>query len=143
MRFAFFVTILIFFTSCYTKKQAIKKFCHQDSAKVELRIIDTVVVKEIQADTVFSIELDSIILVKDRLEIKYRKIRDSIYLEGKCLADTIIKEMPVNISVPCNCPPIPELPWYLKVRDWLIYIMAAFGSLVLIVHYFNKSMSKR
>lgn len=131
---------LILISSCYTKKQAIKKFCHQDSAKVELRIIDTVVVKEIQADTVFSIELDSIILVKDRLEIKYRKIRDSIYLEGKCLADTIIKEIPVNISVPCNCPPIPEMPWYIIARNWIIYFFAAIGFLVILLKGFNKAI---
>ena len=142
MRFEFFATFLIFFTSCYTKKQAINKFCHQDSVKVELRVIDTVVVKEVKADTVFSIEIDSIVLVQDRLEIRYRKIRDSIYLEGKCKADTFIKEIPVNISVPCNCPPIPELPWYLVARNWLIYLFAIIGFVFTILHYFNKWMQK-
>lgn len=137
------ISLLIFFSSCYTKKQAITKFCHQDSARIELRIIDTVVVKEIKADTIFSIEVDSIILVQDRLEIRYKKIRDSIYLEGKCKADTFIKEIPVNVSVPCNCPPAPEKTWYWIVFDWLIYILAAFGAFVLIVHYLNIFISKR
>ena len=46
-----FLLLSLLITGCYTKKQAINKFCHQDSARVELRIIDTVVVKEIKADT--------------------------------------------------------------------------------------------
>ncbi len=133
-----FLLLSILMTGCYTKKQAINKFCHQDSARVELRIIDTVVVKEIKADTVFSIELDSIVLVQDRLEIRYRKIRDSIYLEGKCKADTFIKEIPVKISVPCNCPPIPEIPWYIIARNWLICYFAVAGFVTLFLKWFNK-----
>jgi hypothetical protein len=138
-----FLLLSFLMTGCYTKKQAIRKFCHQDSARIELRIIDTVVVKEIKADTVFSIELDSIILVQDRLEIRYRKIRDSIYLEGKCKADTFIKEIPVNVSVPCNCPSAPEKPWYWKVFDWLVYVLAVIGAFVLLTHYFNKLISAK
>lgn len=137
-----FILAFLMLTSCYTKNQAINKFCHQDSAKVELRIIDTIVVYEIKADTIFSIELDSIILVQDRLEIKYKKIRDSIFLEGKCLADTFIKEIPIKVAVPCNCPPIPEREWYLKVIDYLIYILAGIGLLVILIHYFNDFVKK-
>jgi len=136
-----FSLLSLIMTGCYTKKQAIRKFCHQDSARIELRIIDTILVKEVKADTVFSIELDSIILVQDRLEIRYRKIRDSIYLEAKCKADTIIKEIPVNVSVPCNCPSAPEKTWYWIVFDWLIYILASIGAFILLTHYFNKFIS--
>ena len=77
-------------------------------------------------------------MVQDRLEIRYRKLRDSIYLEGKCKADTFIKEIPVKISVPCNCPPIPEKPWYKIAFDWLLYILAAIGFVVLFLKWFNK-----
>ena len=131
---------LVLISSCYTKKQAINKFCHQDSARVELRIIDTVIVKEIKADTVFSINIDSVFIQKDKLQIKYLRKNDTIYLEGKCLADTIIKEIPVNVSVPCNCPPIPEMPWYIIARNWIIYFFAAIGLVLTIIHYFNKLM---
>ena len=133
-----FLLLSLLMTGCYTKKQAINKFCHQDSAQIELIIVDTVVVKEIKADTVFSIELDSIVLVQDRLEIRYRKIRDSIYLEGKCKADTFVKEIPVKISVPCNCPPKPMLKWYLTVLKWLIYFFAVIGFVTLFLKWFNK-----
>lgn len=142
MRLVFSFILLISFTSCYTKKQAINKFCHQDSARVELRIIDTVVVQEIKADTIFSINVDSVFIQKDKLQIKYLRKNDTIYIEGKCLADTIIKEIPVNVSVPCNCPPIPEMPWYIIVRNWIIYFFAVIGLVFTILHYFNKLMQK-
>jgi hypothetical protein len=135
-----FLLLSMLMTSCYTKKQAINKFCHQDSVRVEIRIVDTVIVKEIKADTIFSINIDSVFIQKDKLQIKYLRKNDTIYLEGKCEADTIIKEIPVNISVPCNCPPIPELPWYIIARNWIIYFFAAIGFLVILLKGFNKAI---
>jgi hypothetical protein len=56
----------------------------------------------VHADTVFSTVLDTVILTKDKLSIRYIKVRDSIYLSGECVGDTvyITKEIPIRFTTP-------------------------------------------
>jgi hypothetical protein len=122
-----FVVILL--SSCYTKKQAIDKFCHQDTAEIVVRIHDTTIVESIITDTVFSASIDSFVVTKDKLVIKYLKIRDSIYLSGEYKGDTIYKIREIAVKAPCNCPPEYVPGFWDKVKTWL----AVFGILSLIV----------
>lgn len=70
----------------------------------ELKIYDTVVISDtmtipqVEADTVFYLDSihDTIILQKDRLEITLNRIHDTLYVRGKCEADTII----IHRSIP-------------------------------------------
>jgi hypothetical protein len=122
-------------SSCYTKKQAIDKFCHQDTAVVMVEIHDTTIVERIVADTVFSASIDSFIVTKDKLIIKYLKIRDSIYLSGEYKGDTIFKFIDRPIKVPCNCPPeyVPGF-W-----DMFWKVMGVIGIILLLFVFWNLS----
>lgn len=52
-------------------------------------IKDTIITKEVKSDTAFFYLVDSIIVTNEKLEIKYIKKNDTIYLSGKCKSDTI------------------------------------------------------
>jgi hypothetical protein len=98
-------------SSCYTKKQAISKFCKSDSVSVTIH--DTIRTETLRVDSVFSVNLDTILLTKDRLSIRYIKVRDSIYLSGECKGDSII--ITKEIKVPCTIPSISSI----RFNDWL------------------------
>ncbi len=53
---------------------------------------DTVTFPQAVVDTLFSLRdiQDSIFVQNDHLEIKINRIRDTLYLKGKCEADTVI-----------------------------------------------------
>ena len=78
--------------SCYTKNQAIEKFCSQDTASVMVTIHDTIRTETIRTDTIFNDTVDSVYITKDKLEIVYVKKFGKVYIEGKCKGDTIYYE---------------------------------------------------
>jgi len=61
-------------------------------------ISDTMTIPQVEADTAFYLDSihDTIILHKDRLEITINRIHDTLYIRGKCKADTII----IHRSIP-------------------------------------------
>jgi len=61
---------------------------------------DTLFVSQIQHDTTFIDRGDTVFIEKDRLKIKYYRdiVTDSIFIEGICEADTVIKEIPITIQ---------------------------------------------
>lgn len=101
-------------TGCYTKKQAIEKFCRQDTISMEVTIFDTVETETIKVDTFFKASIDSFTVLKDKLLIKYILKNDTIYLSGKCIGDTIFIEKQVPINVAANCPQekLTYLEWF-------------------------------
>jgi hypothetical protein len=99
----YFVFILIFFACSPIKRhqRLVRKypFVHTvDSVK----LIDTIrlTTNKVQTDTVVheSLLFDTIILTKDNLTVKVLKIRDSIYISGKC--DTIFINKVVERTIP-------------------------------------------
>ena len=124
--------------SCYTKQQAIEKFCSKDTASVILTIHDTIITDSIQTDTIFNETVDSVFITKDKLEIVYVKKFGKIYIEGKCKGDTIYYEKKVLIEVPVDCP---KLVWYkqLGADYWYILPLLAFIILFFLYHIFSKS----
>jgi hypothetical protein len=111
--------------SCYTKQQAIEKFCSKDTAQVILTIHDTIITETIRTDTVFNDTVDSVYITKDKLEIVYVKKFGKVYIEGKCKGDTIYYEKKVLIEVPIDCP---KQSWFdqmiLEAKWWLLIIIA-------------------
>jgi len=111
--------------SCYTKQQAIDKFCNKDTASVMVTIHDTIIIDSIQVDTVFSDTIDSVYITKDKLEIVYVKKFGKIYIEGKCKGDTIYYEKKVLVEVPVDCP---KQSWFdqmiLEAKWWILAIIA-------------------
>jgi hypothetical protein len=111
MRIIVIILALLMLSSCYTKKQSIRKFCKSDSVSVTIH--DTIRTETLRVDSVFSVNLDTILLTKDRLSIRYIKVRDSIYLSGECLGDTIY--LTKQIKVPCTIPSISSI----RFNEWL------------------------
>ena len=111
--------------SCYTKQQAIDKFCSKDTAQVILTIHDTIITETIRTDTIFNDDVDSVYITKDKLEIVYVKKFGKVYIEGKCKGDTIYYEKKVLIEVPIDCP---KQSWFdqmiLEAKWWLLVIIA-------------------
>lgn len=111
-------------SSClYTKKRAIEKFCTTDSVAVSVLVHDTFIIKSIKVDTMFNASIDTFTIIKDRLEIRYKKVGEKIFIQGECKGDTIYKTKFVNVQVPIIKP---KLAWweiaYLNIRDWLAVI---------------------
>jgi hypothetical protein len=101
--------ILIFLlTSCgptfYLKKaeRALKK-AEQLGAKTGVDTIYAerlVFVDSIRVDSIFSSKVDdTVYLTKDRLKVKYVRLPgDSVFIEGRCEADTIKIQVPVSVT---------------------------------------------
>lgn len=101
------LSVLIIFyivsTSCTPQKRLdrlIRKY--PELVKIDTAIVhDTVHTETIKADTVFKdttyfrLLRDTITVTNDRLTIRQYHYRDSIFIEGECLGDTIIKEIAV------------------------------------------------
>lgn len=104
--------------------------------KDTLIINDTILLNEIQKDTVVSLErlTDTFYLEKDKLSVKLIKIHDSVYIDAKCKSDTVFynKEIPVEKIIYKNYPkPIQ------KIIDNLWIYLCLF--LLLIIAYFKLS----
>jgi hypothetical protein len=111
--------------SCYTKNQAIEKFCSKDTASVMVTIHDTIRTETIRTDTIFNDTVDSVYITKDKLEIVYVKKFGKVYIEGKCKGDTIYYEKKVLIEVPIDCP---KQSWFdqmiVEAKWWILIIIA-------------------
>jgi hypothetical protein len=124
--------------SCYTKQQAIEKFCNKDTASVIVTIHDTIIVDSIQVDTVFNDTVDSIFITKNKIQIKYIKIGNKIEIVGKCKGDTIYYEKKVLIEIPVNCP---KLSWYKQLGADYWYILPLLILFYFAIAYFHKIMN--
>jgi hypothetical protein len=120
-----YLILILLLSSCYTKQNAINKFCKNDTIQTTITVHDTIIIDSIQVDTVFSDTIDSVFITKDRIEIRYIKKFGKIYIEGKCKGDTIYYEKKVIVEVPINCP---KLSWLNQMAIdslwWLIVIIA-------------------
>jgi hypothetical protein len=118
MKKLLFAVLLL--SSCYTKNQAIEKFCNKDTIQVSTVIHDTIIIDSVQVDTVFNESIDSVFITKDKIEIRYIKKYGKIYLEGKCKQDSFIYYKKIFLKVPIDCP---KLPWYKQYAAdyWFIW----------------------
>ena len=120
-----YLILILLLSSCYTKQNAINKFCKNDTIQFTTTIHDTIIIDSVQVDTFFSDTIDSVYITKDKIEIRYVKKFGKIYIEGKCKGDTIYYEKKVIVEVPINCP---ELSWLNQMAIdslwWLIVIIA-------------------
>jgi hypothetical protein len=121
-----YLLILLFLTSCATSRnKCIEKYCSQDTVSKTVVIHDTIITEQVTKDTVFSTSVDTVILTKDKLIIKYIRFRDSVYLSGTYEADTIVRTDTVTVSIPVNCPV--ESDWGRVKSIWWILLLC-FGA---------------
>jgi len=97
-----FITILLLLSSCSPQRRLERLVAHHP----ELRIADTLLIRDtlirpaIVADTSFPLSkmTDTVVISRDRLEIKLVRINDTIRIKGKCKADTIIRELRIPVE---------------------------------------------
>ena len=100
--------IIFLLSSCgptfYLKKaeRALKK-AEQLGAQVQVDTIykeHLVFVDSIRVDSIFTSKVgDTVYISKDRLKIKYVHLKgDSVFIEGKCEADTVKIQVPVSVT---------------------------------------------
>jgi hypothetical protein len=84
-------------------------------------------VPEIVKDTIFQSKAgDTVYIHKERLLIKYIHLKgDSVEIEGKCEADTVIKEVVVTIHKEIDAPPCEQ-----KVKWWYLIIALLVGGFI-------------
>lgn len=81
-----------------------------------------VTTKLVERDTVLlNVPGDTITITRDKLRVKVKVMRDSIYVKGECLPDTIKVIVPVQVNKTIDAPR--GLPWWL----WLIVAAAGVG----------------
>jgi hypothetical protein len=131
---------LLLLSSCYTKNQAIEKFCNKDTVQVSTVIHDTIFIDSIQVDTVFSQDVDSVYLVKDKIEIRYIKKYGKIYLEGKCKGDTVFYTKEVFIKAPVLTK---KLVWYKQLAADYWFILPLILVILVLLSFIRKWLNKQ
>ena len=102
---------------------------------------DTIQIESVQVDTSFVedpfVDQDTIIVIKDKVTIKYIRKDSMIYLSGECEGDTIYieKEIPVDNVV------VRERTFAEKAKEWT-YLLFAVAALLLVVRIFFKDVFK-
>ena len=123
IRYSFFPIILILLVSSFTACSPQRRLQRLVARHPELRLADTVLVTDtlftaaITADTAFPLTrlTDTVVISRDKLEIKLVQIRDTIHVTGACKADTIVRELRVPVEriklVKAEAGWLSKLPW--------------------------------
>jgi hypothetical protein len=112
---ALIVWLYFSLTSCYTQKKCVEKFCKADT----ITIHDTIRTESVQTDTIFSVQVDSITIIKDKLKVVYKRIHDSVYISGECAGDTIYYTRQVPVFHP------EQTMWQkaIDLKMWLLVLL--------------------
>lgn len=114
-----FLLVLIACTPQRRFDRLVKKYPYlltSDTLVVRDTIRDTIriTVPEVQVDTIVSIKelYDTIVLGKDRIKVKVWRVKDKVYINGKC--DTVYIEKPIERIVYRKIPVkyYEKTPWY-------------------------------
>jgi len=128
----FFILISILAISCSPQKR-LARLVHKHPELMQMDTIhirDTFITKQVSIDTFFSSKLDSFVIVKDNITIKYIRQHDTIRISVTQPADTIIhlKSIPVQkVVVKIVKKPVPV---------WVFIVMGFLG-LFFIITFIN------
>lgn len=94
-----------------------------------ITITDTIVTSSVKSDTILYNQptTDTVIIKKEKLTIKYFNTRDSIFIEGKCDPDTIIKEIPVKVNT------INPVKYETKTPTWAYMLLGILLFIIIII----------
>ncbi len=143
----YLVPLLFLVISCTPQRRfdrLVKKYPYlltSDTLVVRDTIRDTIriIVPEVSVDTVVSIKelYDTIVLEKDRVKVKVWRVKDKVYIDGKC--DTIYIEKPIERVVYRKIPVkyYQKTPWYKILLNNVLGIL-----LILLVIYITYRIIK-
>ncbi len=116
-----FILFLCLIVSCSPSYRLNRLLALHPELKIPdtLFIRDSLIVPQVQVDTMFDFKTirDTVIIQKDRLQIKLRRIHDTLFLTGKCKGDTVYinRKIPVEkikiVKVDKIDNLISKLPW--------------------------------
>ena len=118
---AFLLVLLIYFSSCNPAKR-IARIVKRNPDLVKVDTVwqkDTIIFPSVTKDSTFRFyHHDTVVLKKDNLTVKYFFNYDStVYLQGKCDADTVFKYYPVQVN---SLTVAKSLTWKQKIKVWLL-----------------------
>ena len=131
----------VLLAACSPQRRLARLVEHHPELKTAdtLCITDTVTLPGVTADTAVPVSVisDPVIVERERLQIIIRKVRDTLYIRGKCKPDTVIirRQIPVeriHIIRPDNRSAlIRRIPWIvvgmIAVIVLAIYLLSKFG----------------
>lgn len=129
----YLIPLLFVIIACTPQRRfdrLVKKYPYlltSDTLIVKDTIRDTIriTVPEVEVDTIVSLKelYDTIILTKDRIKIKVWRVRDKVYINGKC--DTVYIEKPIERVVYRKIPIkiYEKTPWYKILLNNIIGIL--------------------
>lgn len=135
--FLIFVLIVISCTPQRRFDRLVKKYPYlltNDSLVIRDTIRDTVriTIPEVEVDTVVKIKelYDTITIEKERLKVKVWRVKDKVYINGKC--DTVYIEKPIERIVYRKIPikVYEKTPWYKTLLNNVLGIL-----LILLIVY--------
>lgn len=107
MKTAIIIFLLVLFTACGPagKLRRAEKLIQKAELQGATWKSDTVFtevptfIKETRVDTLVSVRVgETVTLIKDRLQVKYVRLKgDTVFIDAKCAADTIKVKVPVNV----------------------------------------------
>jgi hypothetical protein len=139
-----FLLVLIACTPQRRFDRLVKKYPYlltSDTLVIRDTIRDTIriTVPEVQVDTIVSIKelYDTIVLGKDRIKVKVWRVKDKVYINGKC--DTVYIEKPIERIVYRKIPVkyYEKTPWYKTLLNNVIGIL-----LILLILYITYRIIK-
>jgi hypothetical protein len=101
-----------------------------------LRVRDTIAVPVVKTDSFIDLRqmTDTVVIEKERLSVKLFKQRDTLYVEGECKADTIIRERLIPVEkIRLVNPGLPAL-----LFDKIPWLVLGLLGILLIIKIFNK-----
>ena len=96
------IILLLMITSCSPQRRLQRLVAHHPELRMAdtLLVADTLFTAAITADTAIPLTrlTDTVVIARDKLEIKLVKIRDTIHVKGTCKADTIVRVIRVPVE---------------------------------------------
>lgn len=136
----YLIPLLLVIIACTPQRRfdrLVKKYPYlltNDSIVIKDTIRDTIriTIPEVEVDTVVTIKelYDTITIEKDRIKVKVWRVKDKVYINGKC--DTIYIEKPIERIVYRKIPIkiYEKTPWYKTLLNNILGIL-----LILLVIY--------
>ena len=143
----YLIPLLLIIISCTPQRRfdrLVKKYPYlltNDSLVIRDTIRDTIriTIPEVEVDTIVSVRklYDTIILEKDRIKVKVWRVKDKVYINGKC--DTIYIEKPIERIVYRKIPVkyYQKTPWYKILLNNVLGIL-----LILLILYITYRIIK-
>ena len=121
-----YLVLILLLSSCTPQKRLDRLIRrHPELVRVDsVKIVDTVITRDVSIDTMRVMNThDTFIVNRDRLTVQVIRHQDSIYVFGKCAADTVVIQRNVPVKVVESRSDEGVLKWVVPVLLVIIMLM--------------------